>query len=127
MVTRARPGVGRLAITLIVALIVIIGGVATYAYLATETASNSTTTTTSTSTTNPQVETPTPTFQNGSCGTGPAYADSWLLFKHDSERTGFSSYNFSTSSAGRFLGQLAWRNSSGFSEMAGVAERALRG
>ena len=118
MVTRARPGVGRLAITLIVALIVIIGGVATYAYLATETASNSTTTTTSTSTTNPQVETPTPTFQNGSCGTGPAYADSWLLFKHDSERTGFSSYNFSTSSAGRFLGQLAWRNSSGFSEMA---------
>jgi outer membrane protein assembly factor BamB len=126
MVTRARPGVCRLVITLVVALILIVGGVATSAYLATRSTSSvetktitgPTITAIDTSAVNLQVTTSTPSFQNGSCGTGPAYADSWLLFKHDSERTGFSSYNFSTSSAGKFLGQLAWRNSSGFSEMA---------
>jgi outer membrane protein assembly factor BamB len=126
MVAPARSGVGRLAITLIVALIVIIGGVATSAYLATsstiavttKTTTGHTVTTTYTSAVGLQVGASTPSFQNGSCGIGPAYADSWLLFKHDSERTGFSSYNFSASSAGRFLGQLAWRNGSGFSEMA---------
>ncbi len=85
--------------------------------VATRTTTGPTTTANDTSAVDLQVSTPTPSFQNGSCGAGPAYADSWLLFKHDSERTGFSSYNFSTSSAGKFLGQIAWRNSSGFSEM----------
>ncbi len=122
MVNRARPGVGRLALTLILALIVVIGGVATSAYLATSRNGTATSTssveTETTPTANLQVGVSTPSFQNGSCGVGPAYGDSWLLFKHDSERTGFSSYNFSASGAGKFLGQLAWRNSSGFSEMA---------
>lgn len=132
MDTRAHPGVGRLAVTLIIALLVIVVGVVASAYLATprnevtsstssvatKTTTGHTITATDTNAVGLQVSTSTPSFQNGSCGTGLAYADSWLLFKHDAERTGFSTYNFSTSSAGKFLGQLAWRNSSGFSELA---------
>jgi len=61
----------------------------------------------------------TPTaVENPSCGTGPAYGDEWLTFKHDSQRTGYSSYNFSASAAGRFTGQLVWQYKDGFSEMA---------
>lgn len=54
---------------------------------------------------------------SSNCSAGSAYDSDWLTFKDDSQRTGFSSYDFSASPGGRFAGQLAWHNDNGFSEM----------
>ncbi len=107
MITHARSATSRLIGAIVIAAIVILASIVVSTYLGASRAGTKTSTNTS-----PTV------LANGSCGVGAEYADEWLTFKHDSLRTGYSAFNFSSSSAGRFLGQLAWQNRSGFSEMA---------
>lgn len=106
LIINRRAGIRRAAFASAVAAAIIIAGVAV-SYPRGPT--TSTTASSHSSTTG---------LENPGCGVGPSYGDEWLTYKHDSQRTGYSSYGFSTSAAGKFLGQLAWQNKSGFSEMA---------
>jgi outer membrane protein assembly factor BamB len=118
MINQARRKNGRLIGSVIIAAVVILAGIVTSNYLGGSVRLGRT------STTNPAVtnfstsrtNTILPLTENGSCAAGAAYKDEWLTFKHDSQRTGFSSSNFS-SPEGRFLGQLAWQ-----SKFAGISE-----
>lgn len=103
MINQARRANGRfMGAGAIIGVIIVVAGFVAFGYFgATRTESS-----TSQPKTAPAV--------NGSCS---AYGDEWLTYKHDSQRTGYSNFNF-TSTTGKFLGQLVWHSkTSGFSEM----------
>jgi outer membrane protein assembly factor BamB len=105
-----------MTIAITAAAVIIIASVAAASFLESRTTTGKSTSLIASTSNQPNIQSE--SLQNPSCGVGPAYGHGWLTFKHDSQRTGYSSYTFSTSAAGKFLGQLAWQNKSGFSEMA---------
>ncbi len=113
MLTQSRDAIGRSAAAIAVVAIVVLAGVIASSYLGAPRGGTKTSTGSSASQASGA-----PSPENGNCSVGAAFADEWLTFKHDSQRTGYSPFNFSSSAAGRFAGQLVWQNKSGFSEMA---------
>lgn len=121
MINQARRATGRLVITIVIASIVILAGILASTYLgASLTGTGTSTTVASLSTSHPST---TPAAGENGCGAGSAYTDGWLTFKHDSQRTGYSSSNFSSTS-GKFMGQLVWQSKpAGISEMVSIQHK----
>lgn len=119
MILKAHRAIGRLAGGIIVIALIVVAGVAVSFYAGAFRATTQSSTslsrsqTASTSASTSLTETSLTRLQNGSCGVAAAYSDDWLTFKHDPQRTGYSSFSFSSTPAGKFLGQLAWQNKTG--------------